>query len=190
VKTARRDLVDDDLRCDAEAASLEVEERRWDIDHRQQATRAQRAQQARVRRRRLGDVVVHAAQNDGIATAYRQSGVAAFRFHERDIPEPSVGDPLAKRSQPGGVDLAREDMAGRTDRCSQSKRQLTLAGADIRDHHPRSQGERLRKPWHFRTACVEAASWPGTAADQGRCEERQSAKRNCHHHSQRRTRAL
>src|SRR5687768_18183647 len=48
----------------------------------------------------------------------------------------------------------------------------------------------FRSPWHFRTACVEAASRPGTAADQGRCEKRQSAKWNCRHHSQRRTCAL
>ena len=91
LKTARPDLVDDDLRCDPEGASIEEEGRRWNIDHRQQATRAKRALQARVDRRRIGQVVVHAAQHDRIAAACRQSGLADFRFHDRNIAEPSLG---------------------------------------------------------------------------------------------------
>jgi hypothetical protein len=57
----------------------------------------------------------------------------------------SLALPPRGRSQPGGsISLKRTCQPNPM--APASKRQLTLAGADIRDQHPRSQSERLAKP--------------------------------------------
>src|SRR5262249_21992111 len=115
LEPARRDLVDDDLRCNSEAAPIRDEEQRWNVDYRKVATWPQRAEQTRDDRCWLGQVVVHAAHHDRIAAGRRQSGFVGCGFHNRDVVQTRVGYRLAKRVRPGRVSLAREDMPGWAD---------------------------------------------------------------------------
>src|SRR5262245_18234938 len=162
-KSAADHFTNDDLRGNPELASAQEEGRR-EVDDGEHPTRPQRAQQAAVDARGVGQMVIHAAQHDRVAAVRRQSGLTAVRFDHRHIVEFGGDHCLAKPPQASWVDIGRKDMPVRSHLPCKGEGQFTLAGTDVSHHCVRFKGEHLSQARHFAALGSKAEPAPVSAS--------------------------